>query len=282
MTFGARLGEAMEQRGRLCVGIDPHPALLDEWGLTDSAFGLEKFAMTAVEAFGSVAPVVKPQSAFFERHGSKGIAVLEQVIGACREQGALVLLDVKRGDIGSTVQAYADAYLDPTSPLAVDAVTASPFLGVGSLDPLFDTALANDAGVFVLALTSNPEGPEVQHAVTRDGRTVAAVVLDAVATRNADVEGLGSIGAVVGATINPPTDIGPEHLDVDGPLLVPGVGAQGGTVSDVRRIFGSAAANVLPSSSREILAHGPARGRLHDAVRQQAEAFARLGQPLGS
>ncbi len=107
----------------------------------------------------------------------------------CREQGALVVLDVKRGDIGSTVQAYADAYLDPVSPLAVDAVTASPFLGVGSLDPLIDTALANDAGVFVLALTSNPEGQQVQHAVTPDGRTVAAVVLDAVATRNADVEG---------------------------------------------------------------------------------------------
>jgi orotidine-5'-phosphate decarboxylase len=277
MTFGSRLAEAMRTRGRLCVGIDPHPSLLDDWGLTDSAFGLEKFAMTAVEVFGSVAPVVKPQSAFFERHGSKGVAVLEQVIEGCREQGALVIVDAKRGDIGSTVQAYADAYLDPTSPLAADAVTASPYLGVGSLDPLFDTALANDAGVFVLALTSNPEGQQVQHAVTEDGRTVAAVVLDAVATRNADVEGLGSIGAVVGATIDPPIDIGPENFDVDGPLLVPGIGAQGGTVADVRRIFGPAARNVLPSSSREILSVGPDRARLHDAVRREAEAFSRLG-----
>jgi orotidine-5'-phosphate decarboxylase len=276
MTFGSRLAEAMGTRGRLCVGIDPHPSLLDDWGLTDSAFGLEKFAMTAVEVFGSVAPVVKPQSAFFERHGSKGVAVLEQVIEGCREQGALVIVDAKRGDIGSTVQAYADAYLDPTSPLAADAVTASPYLGTGSLDPLFDTALANDAGVFVLALTSNPEGKQVQHAVTEDGRTVAAVVLDAVATRNADVEGLGSIGAVVGATIDPPVDIGPENFDVDGPLLVPGIGAQGGTVADVRRIFGSAARNVLPSSSREILSVGPDRARLHDAVRREAENFSRL------
>ena len=233
--------------------------------------------MSAVEAFGAVAPVVKPQSAFFERHGSQGIAVLEQVIEGCREQGALVVLDVKRGDIGSTVQAYADAYLDPTSPLAVDAVTASPFLGIGSLDPLIDTALANDAGVFVLALTSNPEGPQIQHAVTPDGRTVAAVVLDAIATRNADADGLGSIGAVVGATIDPPIDIGPENLDVDGPLLVPGIGAQGGTVADVRRIFGAAARRVLPSSSREILATGPDRAKLHDAVKRQAEAFSRLG-----
>jgi orotidine-5'-phosphate decarboxylase len=276
MTFGSRLSEAVTGRGRLCVGIDPHPGLLDAWGLTDSVFGLEKFSMTAVEAFAGVAAVIKPQSAFFERHGSRGIAVLEKVVEGCRDQGALVLLDAKRGDIGSTVQAYADAYLDPSSPLAVDAVTASPFLGVGSLDPLVDTALANGAGVFLLALTSNPEGPQVQHAVTPDGRTVAAHVLDAAATRNAVAEGMGSIGVVVGATIVPPTDIGPEHLDVNGPLLVPGIGAQGGTVEDVRRIFGPACRHVLPSSSREILGAGPDKASLHDAVLRAVDSFASL------
>ena len=276
MTFGARLADSVRARGRLCVGIDPHPQLLDDWGLTDSARGLERFALTAVEAFGSVAAVVKPQSAFFERHGSKGIEVLERVIAACREVGALVLLDVKRGDIGSTVQAYADAYLDPHSPLAVDAVTANPFLGVGSLDPLLDTALVNDGGVFVLALTSNPEGPEVQHATAADGRSVAARVLDGVAARNADAHGLGSIGAVVGATVSLPPGLGPEQLDVGGPLLVPGVGAQGGTLDDVRRIFGPACRHVLPSSSREILREGPDKARLHDAVLRTAEAFTAL------
>ena len=276
MTFGSRLAEAMAGRGRLCVGIDPHPGLLDAWGLTDSVFGLERFAMTAVEAFGSAAPVVKPQSAFFERHGSKGVAVLERVIEGCRAGGALVLLDVKRGDIGSTVQAYADAYLDPASPLAADAVTASPFLGVGSLDPLVDTALANDAGVFLLALTSNPEGPQVQHALTTDGRTVAARVLDAVASRNAGADGLGSIGAVVGATIDRPADVDPETLDVNGPLLVPGIGAQGGTLDDVRRIFGPACRLVLPSISREILRAGPGRSALHDAVLRATDTYAVL------
>jgi orotidine-5'-phosphate decarboxylase len=279
MTFGSRLRDALEARGRLCVGIDPHPGLLDDWGLTDSVFGLERFALTAVEAFAGAAPVIKPQSAFFERHGSRGIAVLEKVVQGCRERGALVLLDVKRGDIGSTVQAYADAYLDPTSPLAVDAVTASPFLGIGSLDPLIDTALTHGGGVFVLALTSNPEGPQVQHAVTPDGRTVAAQVLDAVATRNADTDGHGSIGAVVGATIETPADLGPENFEIDGPLLVPGIGAQGGTVADVRRIFGPAARHVLPSSSREILSVGPDKGRLHDAVREAADSFASLTDP---
>jgi orotidine-5'-phosphate decarboxylase len=276
MTFGKRLSDSVAARGRLCVGVDPHPALLEQWGLTDSVSGLERFALTAVEALASAAAVVKPQSAFFERHGSGGIAVLERVIQGCRERGALVLLDVKRGDIGSTVQAYADAYLDPGSPLAADAVTASPFLGVGSLDPLVETALANDAGVFVLALTSNPEGPQVQHAVTPSGRTVAAEVLEAVAARNGGTDGLGSVGAVVGATIERPGDVGPEQLDVNGPLLVPGIGAQGGTVDDVRRIFGAAARHVLPSSSREILAAGPDKVALHDAARRAADSFATL------
>jgi orotidine-5'-phosphate decarboxylase len=276
MTFGSRLSDSVAARGRLCVGIDPHPALLDQWGLTDSVFGLERFALTAVEALASAAAVVKPQSAFFERHGAGGIAVLERVIEGCRELGALVLLDVKRGDIGSTVQAYADAYLDPGSPLAADAVTASPFLGIGSLDPLVETALANDAGVFLLALTSNSEGPQVQHAVTPGGRTVAAEVLEAVAARNAGSNGFGSVGAVVGATIERPDDVGPEQLDVNGPLLVPGIGAQGGTVDDVRRIFGAAARHVLPSSSREILGAGPDKVALHDAARRAADSFASL------
>ncbi|HSE54409.1 MAG TPA: orotidine-5'-phosphate decarboxylase [Nocardioidaceae bacterium] len=269
MTFGARLREAMDARGPLCAGIDPHPKLLDAWGMTDSAVGLERFSLNAVEALAGSVAALKPQSAFFERHGSKGIAVLEKVIAEARGLGAIVLLDVKRGDIGSTAQAYADAYLDPTSPLAVDAITASPFLGFGSLDPMIDTALANDAGVFVLALTSNPEGPEVQHAKTEDGRTVAGSVLDAVASRNAGAEPMGSIGAVVGATIGETR----ENLQVNGPLLVPGLGAQGGTPSDVRRIFGPAAGNVLASSSREILGAGPDKASLRAAALSTARAL---------
>jgi orotidine-5'-phosphate decarboxylase len=267
MTFGSRLHEAIQSRGRLCVGIDPHPALLDDWGLTDSAVGLERFALSAVEALAGAVSVVKPQSAFFERHGSAGIAVLEKVIEASRELGALVLLDVKRGDIGSTAQAYADAYLLPSSPLSADAVTVSPYLGMGSLDPLVDTARLNDRGVFVLALTSNPEGPQFQHATTPDGRTVAATVLDAVATLNAGAEPWGSVGVVVGATIEETT----AELDVNGPILVPGYGAQGGTAADIRKVFGSAARHVLPSSSRAILAAGPDRRALHEAALRAAE-----------
>src|SRR5439155_25341033 len=147
--FGERLAEALDKRGPLCVGLDPHPSLLRDWGLPDDPYGLAEFGRTVVEALAERVPVIKPQSAFYERFGSQGIAVLESTIRQLREAGALVLLDVKRGDIGSTAAAYADAYLDPGSPLRVDAVTASPYLGFGSLRPMIDKALAHGAGVFV-------------------------------------------------------------------------------------------------------------------------------------
>ncbi len=268
--FGARLHRVTAERGQLCVGIDPHAALLGQWGLPDDVSGLERFALGAVEAVAPVVPVVKPQSAFYERFGSRGVAVLEQVVARAREAGALVLLDVKRGDIGSTTQAYADAYLDPVSPLGADAVTASPFLGVGSLDPFVDTARRHGGGVFVLALTSNKEGPEVQHAVAADGRTVAGTVLDRLRELNRGVEPLGSFGAVVGATIGATE----EDLDVNGPLLAPGYGAQGGTAADLRRIFGAAARAVLPSTSREVLRLGPDPRAMADACRRAGEELA--------
>jgi len=272
-AFGRRLDEALDKRGSLCAGIDPHPALLDAWGLPDSAAGLSAFAETCVEAFASTAAVIKPQSAFFETYGSAGIAVLERTVAACRAAGALVCLDVKRGDIGTTMAAYARAYLDATSPLACDAVTLSPYLGVGSLQPAFDLAVEHGAGVFVLALTSNPEGPQVQHARGADGRSVAQTVLDELAERNADADPVGSFGVVVGATIGS-ADV--DFSAMNGPFLVPGIGAQGGTAEDVRRIFGDARRFVLPAVSREILRHGPDVAALRAAVAQQVDEFAFL------
>ncbi len=264
MTFGARIRAAVAARGPLCAGIDPHAALLLEWGLADDVGGLERFALGATEALAPHVAMVKPQSAFYERFGSRGVAVLERVVATAREAGAQVLLDVKRGDIGSTSQAYADAYLDPSSPLAADAITASPFLGFGSLDPMVETARKYGAGVFVLALTSNKEGPEVQHAVTDDGRRVGQLVLDRLRALNAGEEPLGSFGAVIGATVEP----GPFEFDFNGPILAPGFGAQGGTPADLVRIFGPAVGAVLPSSSRELLRSGPDPARLADAARR--------------
>jgi orotidine-5'-phosphate decarboxylase len=268
-TFGTRVHAALRERGPLCAGIDPHSGLLHEWGLDDDVAGLERFALTAAETLAPRVAVVKPQSAFYERFGSRGIAVLERVVSTCRQAGALVLLDVKRGDIGSTSQAYADAYLDQSSPLAVDAITASPYLGFGSLDPMIDTARKHDAGVFVLALTSNKEGPEVQEASTRDG-AVVDTVLARLRALNDGAEPLGSFGAVIGATIE-----GGRDFDFGGPILAPGFGAQGGTVEDLRRIFGRAVGQVLPSTSRELLREGPdgladAADRLNEQLRRLA------------
>jgi orotidine-5'-phosphate decarboxylase len=261
MSFGSRARVAMQAYGPACVGIDPHASLLEAWGLPDDVEGLDRFASTCVEAFAGHAAFVKPQSAFFERFGARGVVVLERTIQDLRHTGSLVILDVKRGDIGSTAQAYADAYLDDDAPMAADAVTVSPYLGFGSLDPFFDVAAKNDAGVFVLGLTSNPEGPEVQHALNGD-TTVAGGILAQLAELNAGQQPMGPFGAVVGATIGDAA----EDLAINGPLLVPGLGAQGGTVDDVRRLFGSVIDNVIPSTSRGVLSAGPDVRALRDSV----------------
>ena len=266
-TFGSRLHRAVAERGPLCVGIDPHSALLTRWGLSDDVAGLERFARTVVDALADRVAVVKPQSAFFERFGSRGIGVLESIIRQSREAGALVLLDVKRGDIGSTMAAYASAYLDPSSSLRADAITLSPYLGVGSLRPAFEMAAAHGGGVFVLALTSNPEGSTVQHAVTSDGRTVAQTVIDEISQLNAGADPLGSVGLVVGATIG---DTGHNLSKVNGPLLAPGLGAQGATPAGLRTIFGDSLPNVLPSYSREVLNAGPDLADLRAAAQRAA------------
>ena len=185
-----------------------------------------------------------------------------------REAGALALLDVKRGDIGSTMAAYAGAYLDPGSPLRADAITVSPYLGVGSLRPAFDAAAAHGAGVFVLALTSNPEGPTVQHAVTAGGRTVAQTVIDEISQLNAGAEPIGSYGVVVGATVG---ETGHDLSRLNGPLLAPGLGAQGATPSDLRSVFGESLRNVLPSYSREVLNAGPSVSALRAAAERAVD-----------
>lgn len=271
--FGARLHTGLKARGRLCVGIDPHPALLREWGLSDDVAGLEVFSRTVVDAVADRVAVLKPQSAFFERHGSRGISVLEHVLADARSAGALVILDVKRGDIGSTMQAYAEAYLSVGSPLLADAVTVSPYLGFGSLTPMLEMASSSGSGVFVLALTSNPEGSSVQRARRPDGRSVAQTVIESVRHVNGDAAPMGSVGAVVGATVDSPG----FDLDINGPLLAPGLGAQGGTAADLARVFGDARRLVLPSTSRRVLAAGPDVGALRVAV---AQAVADYGAVL--
>jgi orotidine-5'-phosphate decarboxylase len=258
----------MDARGPLCVGIDPHADLLEQWGLADDIAGLETFSRTVVEALADQVAVFKPQAAFFERFGSRGIAVLERTVADARAAGTLVLMDAKRGDIGSTMAAYAQTFLAPSSPLFSDALTVSPYLGYGSLAPAVELARESGAGLFVLALTSNPEGAEVQRAVRADGRSIGATMLAHLAAENAGAEPMGSFGAVVGATLG---DLSSFDLEINGPLLAPGIGAQGATAADLPAVFGKAVGNVVPNVSRGVLKHGPDAAALRDAARRFAD-----------
>lgn len=277
-SFGSRLGRAMADRGPLCVGIDPHPALLQRWDLADDVAGLERFSLTVLAAVGSLVAAVKPQVALYERHGSAGMAVLERTLAAAAEASVLTIADAKRGDIGSTMAAYADAWLRDGSALAADSVTLSPYLGFESLRPALDLAAQSGRGVFVLALTSNPEGASVQHVGGAD--SVARRIVQAAAVENRRYAGgpgragpgsaaLGSVGLVVGATVGSAlTELDLDLAAVRGPILAPGLGAQGATAQDLRRTFGSAYAQVLGTSSRDILGAGPRIQDLHDAARR--------------
>lgn len=267
-SFGARLASARVARGPLCVGIDPHPELLRAWDLPVTADGLARFSDICVEAYAGFA-AVKPQVAFFEAYGSAGFAVLERTIAELQAAGVLIIADAKRGDIGSTMAAYAQAWAGD-GPLAADAVTASPYLGFGSLQPLLDLAAANGRGVFVLAATSNQEGASVQGA-RAEGRTVAQSIVDAAAAVNR-TESVGSVGVVVGATL----PAVPDLSGLGGPVLVPGIGAQGGRPEALAGLGGAGPELLLPAVSREILQAGPGVPELRSAGERMRDQLAYL------
>ena len=279
--FGARLKAAHERFGPACVGIDPHRGLVEGWGLRYSYEGVERFALTCVEAFGGRVASVKPQSAFFEVFGSRGVALLERVTKELREAGTLVVLDVKRGDIGTTMTAYGEAFLGKDAPEPADAITLSPYLGYESLRPALDLARDTGRGVFVLALTSNPEGAGVQHASTPGGSVAGDIV--AAATRdNAEAAGRGEwghVGFVMGATIGSALDdlgLRDALAASNAPVLAPGFGAQGGTVETIKEVFGASVERVIPTTSRDVLKAGPDVSSLIEAVERTRESVARL------
>jgi len=270
MTFGQRLQTAFDTGGHLCVGIDPHAFLLEEWGIGDDAAGLREFGLRVVEAASNRVAIVKPQVAFFERHGSAGYAALEAVLGAARDAGLLVIADAKRGDIGSTFEAYADAWLRPGSPLEADALTVTPYLGVGSIAAARAIAEAGGKGLFVLSATSNPEAAILQTSQLASGQTVAASIVEQVEAWNSQERGLGSTGLVLGATVRL-ADFGIGQL-ANTPILAPGFGHQGARFDELRAIYGAAADHVVVSASRSILAAGPAG--IVSAIEQQAAEVA--------
>lgn len=274
-SFGERVRAGLDAHGPLCVGIDPHPQLLQEWGMDASAAGVREFGLRVVDAAAGAVAVVKPQVSFFERYGSQGFAALEDVLRAARAAGLLVIADAKRGDIGSTMHAYAAAWLTPGAPLEADAVTVHPFLGVGALAPAFDLAEQHGKGVFVLAATSNPDSFATQRARLGDGSSVSARIVGEVCARSAERTPEGewaSLGFVIGATVDW-TDAALAPFHPPAPILAPGFGHQGARPEDLDG-FGPHAASVIASESRSILAAGP--DRLADAITRRAEHYGRI------
>lgn len=262
-SFGAKLSESFVNYGQLCVGIDPHAELLDDWGLNDDVQGLESFANSVLDSAVGRVGIIKPQVSFFERHGSKGFAVLEKLADRAAQTDLLVIMDAKRGDIGSTMDAYFDAWLGQNAPFTSDALTVSPYLGFGSLKDTLSGALERGKGVFVLAATSNPEGASVQRAKLGE-TTLAKSIWDSLGDINAvTADGkakLGSLGAVLGATLNLQSfglgEVIEGQAQSATPILAPGFGAQGAELSASKQLFGAAASQVIHSVSRSVLQAG--------------------------
>jgi len=271
--FAKRFARLRAQRGPFCLGLDPTPELLLAWGLKDDIWGLRSFCDRVIDAAAQQVAVIKPQSAYFERFGAAGLEVLSDIIGSIAAMGSLSLLDVKRGDIGSTNEAYAGALLGPDSAMAADAITLHAYLGFGALAPFLERVRATGGGLFVVVLSSNPEGRALQSARLPDGRSVAELLSDEITAFNTEQgAGVGPVGAVVGLTAEEAPAVAarlPQSL-----LLAPGLGAQGGTFADVAARFADARERVIPSSSRGVLSAGPDAARLSEAIKRHVHEAA--------
>lgn len=274
MTFREALTASPLSGPMLCAGVDPHPEVLADWGCPDSASGVGTFVSLVMKGIlGSGLRAVKPQVALFERHGIAGMSALSALLGELRSTEVLSIGDAKRGDIGSTMTAYADAWLLPGADFEVDALTVSPYLGVGAIVPAFERAAEHDKGVFVLAATSNPEAPSLQGAVCPSGVSVAQQVLNEVEAFHRDFPNTHSThGVVVGATVDQ-SALGLTLSAVPGmPVLAPGFGAQGVALSDARKLF-PASQRLLPVAARSLL-----KGGLDGFADRIRNASAELGQ----
>ncbi len=260
-TFGRKLYDAFESKGQLCVGVDAHASLLEQWGLDDDVNGLDYFANSVIDATAGHVGIVKPQVSFFERHGSAGFAVLERITHRAKDAGLVVIADAKRGDIGSTMDAYLEAWLGQTAHFYADTLTVSPFLGLETSTALMGAHLENGKSVTVLVATSNPEGAELQSARSESGETVAAEIWNRLEQLNrisaAPGDRFGSFAAVLGATLQfKRFGLQLEQSAVKTPILAPGFGAQGAQLRDIRLIFGEASGQVIASVSRSVLEVG--------------------------
>ena len=261
-TFSRSLEAAFSSKGQLCVGIDPHEEILLENGFEVSATGVYEFSMKMLDQLEDVVSIVKPQVSFYERFGSEGFATLEKVLYSAMERGLLVIADAKRGDIGSTMEAYAQAWLGKSAPFACDALTVNPYLGVGALATAASLASERGKGLFVLAATSNPEGASLQLSMQQE--SVAAQVANEVAALNSTTatsnSKFGSLGLVIGATVSLSkyglSSLNEGKTSLRTTILAPGFGFQGARLEDAKSIFGELSGDVLYSISRSVFRDG--------------------------
>ena len=241
MHFGDELISRTRALGSpLCVGLDPHPERIPAaFGPAGTAEAAERFCCAIVERVAGRVAVVKPQVAFFEQLGWPGLRALTHGVERARAAGLLVLLDAKRGDIGSTAAGYAAAYLAPGAPLEVDALTLNPYLGLDTLEPFAEAAETAGRGLVVLIKTSNRGSGDLQDLEIARGPVYAhlAAALEPLSRRLEGSEtGWSSLGVVVGATWPEPHELVRKHLPT-ALFLVPGYGAQGGRAEDAVRGF---------------------------------------------
>ncbi|AGF76331.1 orotidine-5'-phosphate decarboxylase [Bartonella vinsonii] len=260
--------------GPLCVGFDPSHKVLQSWNLSCDYKGLKEFCNILLTAVVGHVGVIKPQVAFFELYGVEGLHVLKELIENARDQGLLVIADAKRGDIGSTVEAYGRAWLGSCSPFKADALTVNPFLGFDALIPLFKIAEETETAVFVVVQSSNPEGKCIHNARIGD-QTVSVHLAQRIDDYNnqsfAQHHSVGPIGAVVGATLGSEAKETIEQLK-NSLFLVPGIGAQGGTITQLTNQFPQHLwQNIIPSISRSITDAGRNSADLKTLVSNFAE-----------
>ena len=264
--FAERFIRLSRVRSSLCLGLDPSADLMELWGLDDDAEGLKRFCGTVLDAADGRVSVVKPQAGFFERFGPEGMVELDRAVDRIREQGALSLIDGKRGDVPGTMGGYAEAMIGAGKGFGADAMTVAPYLGFDALRPALDRAAAHGAAVFVVVRSSNPDGCSLQDARHPDGRTVAEALADEISAFNAACgPRTGAIGAVIGATVD---EAGARILTrlPQSLVLAPGVGAQGASIADMETTFGRSLLQTLPSVSRAILREGPTVKGLRGAI----------------
>lgn len=275
-SFAQRFARLADERSPFCLGVDPSRDLLTKWGLPDTAKGLSDFCERIAEAAGERVAVVKPQSAFFERHGPEGLQVLQSLMKRFKAAGTLALLDVKRGDIGSTMDAYAETVFGAGSPYEADAATFTAYLGLGALVKTMERARACGACAFIVVRSSNPEGTSLQTSTGTDGRRVAQVLADGLREFN-EKSGPGVLpaGAVMGATL-PDSDREVVERLGGALMLTPGIGAQGAGFDDLKRLFAGREAQVIPTATRSVLEAGPDLASLRAAIERHVEPARRF------